>query len=126
MSFARTFYELLENSTVVGMFTEIFMFPGPIWLAFFIGIVVGWAWKPRWASFGGEKIACSLVKSLDICIPSSPSKAVMSSLKSYASSPCLQALKLQSPNSETLVVDEGMVKKPPSSSSVEYDSSSRY
>ena len=107
MGLVQLFYEVLENPTILGVCTWMFMFFGPIWVAFFIGIILGWAWKPKWASLGLEKLASSFSKSLDLCLTSSPSNAVMSSL-------------VQSPNPDSLAVG----KKPPAPGN--YDSSCRY
>lgn len=130
MALPQPFYDMMENPTILGVCTGMAMFLGPIWLAFFVGIIVGWLWKPKWASLGKEKLTNSLAKSLDFCSPfsSSPSKAVFSPIKSYSSSPCLNSIKMQSPNPETLVLNKGMDKKASSSSSspVKCDSSSRY
>lgn len=127
MALPQPFYDMMENPTILGVCTGMAMFLGPIWLAFFVGIIVGWLWKPKWASLGKEKLTNSLAKSLDFCSPSSssPSKAVLSPMKGCSSSPCLNSIKMQSPNPETLVLNKGMDKKASSSSSpVKCDSSS--
>lgn len=118
MSLVQPFYDILENPTILGVCTGMVLFFGPIWVAFFVGVVVGWAWKPTWASLGREELSCSLAKSLDWCSAlSSPAKPVFSSLKGS---------ELQSPSPESLVVDKGMDKRPSSSPPKEYCSSSRY
>ncbi|KAF1865084.1 hypothetical protein Lal_00004458 [Lupinus albus] len=124
MALPNPFHDMLENPTILGVFSGITMFLGHIWLAFFIGLIVGWLWKPKWACVGKEKLTSSLAKSLDFCSPSSssPSKSVFSPLKGYSSSPCLNSI---TPNPQTLVVNKRMDKKAsPSSSSVQFDGSS--
>ncbi|KAF7816626.1 StAR-related lipid transfer protein 7, mitochondrial [Senna tora] len=119
MSLIQSIYDIWENPTILGVCTGMVLFFGPIWVAFLVGVVVGWAWKPKWASLGREELCCSLAKSLDWCsASSSPSKPVFSSLKGS---------ELQSPNPEPLVLNKGMgkVKRPSSSPPTEYDSSSR-
>ncbi|XP_058085885.1 uncharacterized protein LOC131233256 isoform X2 [Magnolia sinica] len=36
----------------VDVFTELVLFFGPLWIAVLIGVLIGWAWKPRWAYLG--------------------------------------------------------------------------
>ncbi|KAI4338042.1 hypothetical protein L6164_016396 [Bauhinia variegata] len=98
----------MENPTILGVCTGMFMFLGPIWLALLIGVVIGWAWKPKWASAGRENLSSSLTKSMD----------------GHASSPFSDSTKSKSPNSEYLVVSKGMRKKPLASPPAEFDSSS--
>ncbi|OIW22030.1 hypothetical protein TanjilG_30303 [Lupinus angustifolius] len=127
MALPNPFHDMLENPTILGVFSGMTMFLGHIWLAFLIGLIVGWLWKPKWACVGKEKLTSSLAKSLDFCSQSSssPSKNVFSPLKGYSSSPCLNSIKMQSPNPQTLVVNKGVDKKAsPSSSSVKCDGSS--
>lgn len=42
---------------------------GPVWVAFILGIMVGWAWKPRWATLRNCKFEFSA--------PTSPSSALI-------------------------------------------------
>ncbi|XWS61414.1 hypothetical protein CRYUN_Cryun07bG0124000 [Craigia yunnanensis] len=55
------------------MFTEMMLYLGPLWIAFLVGIIVGWAWKPKWASQGTHKLSCAVLKSLELSLPSPPS-----------------------------------------------------
>lgn len=52
------------GGTVLGMIIYLF----PVWVAFFLGILVGWAWKPRRAALGNCKS--------DVSATSSPSTLV--------------------------------------------------
>lgn len=118
MSLVQSFFDILQNPTILGVCTGMVLFLGPIWLAFLVGLVVGWAWKPKWASLAREELTCSLAKSLDWCSSSSsPSKPIFSPLKGS---------ELQSPNPESVVVEKGVDKRSVSSAPTEYDSSSRY
>lgn len=118
MSLVQSFYDMFENPSILGVCTGMLLFLGPIWVAFLAGVVIGWAWKPKWASLRREELSCSLAKSFDWCsASSSPSKSAFSSLKGS---------ELQSPNPEPLLLDKGMNKRPSSSPPTEYDSSSRY
>ncbi|KAI4307027.1 hypothetical protein L6164_030262 [Bauhinia variegata] len=111
----------MENPTIFGVCTGMITFLGPIWLAFFVGVVVGWAWRPKWASVGREKLTGSLAKSMDLCSPSSSYRAIMSPLKGLTSSPCFDSIKLKSPSPESYPVNKGMGKKPLASPPTEYD-----
>lgn len=92
------------------------LFLGPIWVAFLAGVVVGWVWKPKWASLGREELSCSLAKSLEWCsLSPPPSKQVFSSLNGS---------ELQPSNPQSMVVDKGLSKSPFSSPPPEYDTCS--
>lgn len=42
--------ETLRQPTIGGVVAELVLFSVPVWLALFIGLLVGWAWRPRWAA----------------------------------------------------------------------------
>ncbi|KAK4273835.1 hypothetical protein QN277_017154 [Acacia crassicarpa] len=119
MSLVQHFYAILENPSISGICTGMIMFLSPIWVAFFVGVVVGWVWKPKWASLGREELNNYLAKSLEWCsrsLSSSPSKQVFSSLNGS---------ELQAPNPQSLVVmDKGLSKSPLTSPPPEYDTCS--
>ncbi|XP_019195109.1 PREDICTED: uncharacterized protein LOC109188912 isoform X2 [Ipomoea nil] len=50
---------------------------GPVWVAFFLGVIIGWAWKPKWARLGNCKF--------DFSAPSSPTPFVPSPAKALDS-----------------------------------------
>ena len=130
MPLPQSLYDMLENPATLGLCTLVGMFLSPLCAAFFVGVIVGWLWKPKWARLGKEKLTTSLVKSLDFASPSSassPSKSVVSTIKSCYSSPCLSSIKMQRPNPESLALKKGTEKKTSSSSSpVKFASSVRY
>ncbi|PKA47706.1 hypothetical protein AXF42_Ash014483 [Apostasia shenzhenica] len=41
--------EILRKPTIAGVVSELFVFAAPLWVAVFVGLLVGWVWKPRWA-----------------------------------------------------------------------------
>lgn len=110
---------MLENPAILGACTAVAVFFSPVWVAFFFGVVVGWFWKPKWASLGKQKLTTSLAKSLDFASPSSasPSSSVFSPMKSYFSSPCLNSFTMQAPNPESLALNKDVNSKKGSSSS---------
>ncbi|CAN4085629.1 unnamed protein product [Withania somnifera] len=63
--------EILERPTIGAVFVEIMMFLGPVWIAFLVGIMVGWIWKPKWASWKNCKF--------DFSAPSWPTVALVPS-----------------------------------------------
>ncbi|KAE9604065.1 putative START-like domain-containing protein [Lupinus albus] len=87
MAFPSPLLVMLENPTVFGVFSGMVLFLGPIWLAFFIGLSVGWLWKPKWASMGKEKLTSSLAKSFDFCSPYSFSPSNVDKKASSSSPP---------------------------------------
>lgn len=79
----------LLESIILGLITG--------WLAFVVGLIIGWTWKPRWVSSSSDnrqvKLQCSAPRSFDLSLPSSsPSSVVTSPLKGFGSAPCLKAL----------------------------------
>ncbi|KAJ4907609.1 Polyketide cyclase/dehydrase and lipid transport superfamily protein [Raphanus sativus] len=66
-------------------------------LAFVVGLLIGWAWKPRWVSSPSEdevKLQSSAPTSFELSSPSSsPSpRYATSPLKGFGSAPCFKAL----------------------------------
>ncbi|CAF2121707.1 unnamed protein product [Brassica rapa subsp. narinosa] len=60
------------------------------WLAFVVGLLIGWAWRPRWVSSPSEEKVqsqCSAPRSFELSSPSSPSP-----LKGFGSAPCFKTL----------------------------------
>ncbi|XP_078442013.1 uncharacterized protein LOC144711808 [Wolffia australiana] len=42
--------ETLRQPTIGGVLAELFILSVPVWIALFTGLLVGWAWRPRWAT----------------------------------------------------------------------------
>ncbi|XVE64487.1 hypothetical protein DITRI_Ditri07aG0104700 [Diplodiscus trichospermus] len=108
------------------MFTDMILYLGPLWTAFLVGIIIGWAWKPKWASQEKQKLVSAVSKPLVLSLPSLPSNSPMSRLKSFGSAPCLNSLKIQSQACESWVSNNGTHEKSPSVSLSlsQYDNSS--
>ncbi|KAJ0261679.1 Polyketide cyclase/dehydrase and lipid transport superfamily protein [Hirschfeldia incana] len=67
------------------------------WLAFVVGLLIGWAWKPRWVSCPSEdevNLQCSAPSSFELASQSSsPSpRSATSPFKGFGSAPCFKAL----------------------------------
>jgi hypothetical protein len=41
---------VLEKPTVRGAAWEMALLAGPLWAAALVGLLLGWAWRPRWAA----------------------------------------------------------------------------
>ncbi|MQL86680.1 hypothetical protein Taro_019216 [Colocasia esculenta] len=42
--------ETLRRPMAVGVASELALLSGPLWVAVLVGLVVGWVWRPRWAT----------------------------------------------------------------------------
>lgn len=73
-------YQTIIIMVLVEAFWEIL---GPVWVAFFLGVIIGWTWKPKWASLGNCKF--------DFSAPSSPTAFVSSNARTPSFSPALYA-----------------------------------
>uniref|UniRef100_A0A1D1XR32 StAR-related lipid transfer protein 7, mitochondrial n=1 Tax=Anthurium amnicola TaxID=1678845 RepID=A0A1D1XR32_9ARAE len=49
--------ETLRKPTMVGVVSDLVLFSGTLCVAVFVGLLVGWAWRPRWAAVlvGGDE-----------------------------------------------------------------------
>lgn len=50
MGLVDAFLEILSKPAIGDFMVGIFVFMGPVWIAFLFGLMVGWAWKPTWAT----------------------------------------------------------------------------
>ncbi|XP_057478584.1 uncharacterized protein LOC130765974 [Actinidia eriantha] len=89
MALIAAFLEFLERPTIGGVLVDMLLFLVPVWIAFVVGVIVGWAWKPRWAATQGYngKFNFSAVPSPSVDVISSPVKGLGStqSLNSFGS-----------------------------------------
>lgn len=114
-----------------GMLTEMLVYLSPLWtaFAFLVGIIFGWAWKPRWANKKTQKLTCVVSKSVVSPLQSSPSNSSktspMSPLRSFGSAPCLNALELLHPRACESWVTNNIEPKPHSVISLS-DNCTRY
>ncbi|KAK3042841.1 hypothetical protein RJ639_001114 [Escallonia herrerae] len=102
MAFVEAFLEIFGRPTMGAIALEMMIFLGPVWIAFFLGIMVGWAWKPRWASFG--------ICKFDGSAPSSPPALIPSPVKmGFGSTQSFDSIKVRNPNPSfaSSIVDTG-------------------
>lgn len=84
MALVEAFLEILERPTIWAMILGMIQLLGPVWIAFLVGVTVGWAWKPRRAILGNCKFEFSAPPSPSSHIPS-PVKGFVSTSKSVGS-----------------------------------------
>lgn len=104
-------YETSETDTAGGVLTEIMVFLGAVWIAFIFGVVVGWAWKPKWVSVERDSKLGKL-GSLSTCKatspwPSSPSSSISSPSKGFGSLFRINSLKLHPSFCDSWVIHSG-------------------
>ncbi|XVF53288.1 hypothetical protein PTKIN_Ptkin05aG0087400 [Pterospermum kingtungense] len=106
------------------MFTEIVLYLIPLWTAFLVGIILGWAWKEKWVNKKTQKLSCVVSKSVVSSLQSSPSssKSPVSALRSFGSAPCLNTSEMQSPASKSWMTNNG--EKPHFVSASQHDNCS--
>ncbi|KAE8698156.1 putative beta-1,3-galactosyltransferase 6 [Hibiscus syriacus] len=92
MGLVSVFWEILSKPSIGDVLSELLIFIAPLWVAVIVGVLVGWAWKPKWANLGRE-----------IFMDSSASKESTASSSESASTgfgslPNLNLMKLQLPS----------------------------
>ncbi|KAL4362286.1 hypothetical protein GQ457_04G038080 [Hibiscus cannabinus] len=98
MALVSIFLEILRKPTAGDVLSELIIFIAPLWIAVIVGVLVGWAWKPKWANIGRE-----------ISIDSSSS--------SFGFISSLNSIKFQFPSFISWTSDDGVQKDSNSSSS---------
>lgn len=101
--------EILRKPTVVGVVSELMLFCAPLWLAVFVGLLLGWAWRPGWAAHlvGGDE---RQMEDNESQLSSSPSEATEGSGLGLGF-PSFHSLKAQLPSCVTsLIADESAEK----------------
>ncbi|KAJ7952220.1 StAR-related lipid transfer protein like [Quillaja saponaria] len=68
---------ILQRPTILDVLRELIMFMAPVWIAVILGVLVGWAWKPKWANLGRDLLNCSVSKGAAFSVP--PINSVCSS-----------------------------------------------
>lgn len=53
MALIALFFEVLQRPSIWDMLLDLMLLTVPLWIAIFVGVVLGWAWRPNWAHFGG-------------------------------------------------------------------------
>ncbi|KAL0446559.1 UNVERIFIED_CONTAM: hypothetical protein Slati_1783800 [Sesamum latifolium] len=90
---------------------ELMVFMAPIWVAVLVGVLVGWAWKPKWANLNVDFVDSTANKG-------GTKKSVILLPQFAASIPSLSSLKRQIPSCISWISDFGLEKENSSVSSV--------
>ncbi|XP_028756001.1 uncharacterized protein LOC114731634 [Neltuma alba] len=80
---------ILAKSSVVDILGDLFIFIASLWIAVIVGVLVGWAWKPKWANFGRDM--------LDSLVPNDNNSSSSSLSTRFASIPSLNLFKTKLP-----------------------------
>ncbi|GAY32079.1 hypothetical protein CUMW_285300, partial [Citrus unshiu] len=62
MGLASVLLEILQKPSMVDVIRELMMLMAPLWIAVIVGVLVGWAWKPKWANLGLMDSSVSISK----------------------------------------------------------------
>ncbi|KAL0324606.1 UNVERIFIED_CONTAM: hypothetical protein Scaly_2427700 [Sesamum calycinum] len=104
MALGSTFLEILQRPTIGDVVFELMVFMAPIWIAVVVGVLVGWAWKPKWANLNVDFLD-STAKGGE-----SNNKSRMVLPQFSASMPSLSSLKLPVPTCISWISDFGCEK----------------
>ncbi|OVA04698.1 START domain [Macleaya cordata] len=106
MALVSALFEILRGPTIGNVFTELLLFLGPLWVAVLVGVLVGWAWKPKWANLGRDKLDYTMSKasSLSAGFISPPTL-------SFSSMPGFNSMKAQLPSCISWISDNGAEKE---------------
>ncbi|XP_054825517.1 uncharacterized protein LOC129323024 [Prosopis cineraria] len=81
---------ILGKSSVVNILGDLFIFIASLWVAVIVGVLVGWAWKPKWANFGRDMLDCM--------VPNDTNSPFSSLSTCFASIPSLNSFKIKFPS----------------------------
>ncbi|KAI5656288.1 hypothetical protein M9H77_25081 [Catharanthus roseus] len=107
MVLASALLEILQRPTIADVIAELMVFIAPLWIAVLVGVLVGWAWKPKWANF-----SCEFLGKDSSATPNSSSSSASSSgtiLQTFSTSiPSFNLLKPQMPSFISWFSDNGV------------------
>ncbi|KAL6986527.1 hypothetical protein U1Q18_019886 [Sarracenia purpurea var. burkii] len=116
MALIFALFEVLQRPTLWDVLAELMMFMAPLWIAVFVGVMIGWAWKPKWANLGEDLFDGSPSK-----VSSSASSSPSSSpglIPSFLFIPNFKLLKLQLPSFISWMTNSGLEKETSTVSSI--------
>lgn len=90
MALVSAVLEILNKPAFGDMMFELMVFMTPIWIAVVVGVLVGWAWKPKWANLNVDLIDYTVKK-----LESNSAGVLFPQL--VASMPSLSSLKMNVP-----------------------------
>lgn len=107
--------EILKRPTFGDVLAELVMFVIPLWIAVIVGVLVGWAWKPKWANLGRTMLDSSVSKDSVKAVASPPSSLITT----------LNSMKFQLPSFMSRTAEDG-VRKDSSSAPPDIRDDSRF
>ncbi|XP_011038005.1 PREDICTED: uncharacterized protein LOC105135031 [Populus euphratica] len=105
MALGSVLLEILQRPTIGEVLSEILIFVIPLWVAVAVGVLVGWAWKPKWASNLSREIL------LDSKVSKEAKKGGEFSATTSSVIPSFNILKFQLPSCVSWVADDGGFQK---------------
>jgi len=106
MALGSVLLEILQRPTIGDVLSEILIFVIPLWVAVAVGVLVGWAWKPNWASNLSREILLDSKVSKEAKKEGEFSATTRSSVI-----PSFNILKFQLPSCVSWVADDGGFQK---------------
>ncbi|KAJ6297831.1 hypothetical protein OIU76_019024 [Salix suchowensis] len=105
MALGSVLLEILQRPTIGEVLGEILIFVIPLWVAVAIGVIVGWAWRPKWASNLSREML------LDSKVSKEAEKGEFSATTTSSVIPSFNILKFQLPSCVSWVADDGGIQK---------------
>lgn len=106
MALGSVLLEILQRPTIGEVLNEILIFVIPLWVAVAVGVLVGWAWKPKWASnLSREMLLDSKVSK------EAKKEGEFSATTTSSVIPSFNILKFQLPSCVSWVADDGGIQK---------------
>jgi hypothetical protein len=106
MALGSVLLEILQRPTIGEVLSEILIFVIPLWVAVAVGVLVGWAWKPKWASnLSREMLLDSKVSK------EAKKEGEFSATTTSSVIPSFNILKFQLPSCVSWVADDGGFQK---------------
>lgn len=106
MALGSVLLEILQRPTIGEVLSEILIFVIPLWVAVAVGVLVGWAWKPKWASNLSREMLLDSKVSKEAKKEGEFSATTRSSVI-----PSFNILKFQLPSCVSWVADDGGFQK---------------
>uniref|UniRef100_A0A5B7AW92 START domain-containing protein n=1 Tax=Davidia involucrata TaxID=16924 RepID=A0A5B7AW92_DAVIN len=111
MALVSSLFEILQRPRIGDVIVELIMFMAPLWIAVFVGVLLGWAWKPKWANLGSRDLFQNS-SSASASASASPSSLSIG----FSSIPSLNSLKLPLPSCVSWIADNGFQRETSSDS----------
>ncbi|KAE8791083.1 hypothetical protein D1007_34526 [Hordeum vulgare] len=74
--------EVFREPTLAGVARELATLAAPLWLAAIVGLLIGWAWRPRWAAAVVDVAATAQHQPVPVAAPQAPAQATTAAAES--------------------------------------------